>query len=135
MRLTPGPNIIKTFFVRRLRIFVISQSVCPWQAFQAQTNLLVRPGAYPRVKHLKGASLGQAPALPANIRLGLKSLPGTNTSSLLIRNLLQKSFIRLPPGPNVIKLFLSVIYFHNKLECLSLASISSLANTNTLAHY
>jgi hypothetical protein len=30
------------------------------------------------VEHLKGASLGYAPALPANIRLGWKSLPGTN---------------------------------------------------------
>ncbi len=37
------------------------------------------PGAYHRVEHLKGATLGQAPALPANIRLGWKGLPGTNT--------------------------------------------------------
>ncbi len=27
----------KTFFVRNLKIFVISQSVCPWQAFPAQS--------------------------------------------------------------------------------------------------
>ena len=27
----------------------------------------------------KGSSLGQAPALPGNIRLGWKGLPGTNT--------------------------------------------------------
>jgi len=39
----------------------------------------VRPGAHPRVEYLKGASLRQAPALPANIRLGWESLPGTNT--------------------------------------------------------
>jgi len=38
----------------------------------------VRPEAYPRVEHLKGASLGYALALPANIRLGWKGLPGTN---------------------------------------------------------
>jgi hypothetical protein len=38
--------------------------------------LWVRLGAYPRVKHLKGASLGYALALLDNIRLGL---PGTNT--------------------------------------------------------
>jgi len=37
------------------------------------------PGAYPRVEHLKGASLRKALALPANIRQGWKSLPGTNT--------------------------------------------------------
>jgi hypothetical protein len=34
--------------------------------------------AYPIVDHLKGASLGYASALPANIRLGWKALPGTN---------------------------------------------------------
>jgi hypothetical protein len=32
--------------------------------------LWVRPGAYPRVKHLKGTSLGYALSLLANIRLG-----------------------------------------------------------------
>jgi hypothetical protein len=37
------------------------------------------PGAYPRVEHLKGASLVWAPALPANIGLGWKDFPGTNT--------------------------------------------------------
>ncbi len=42
--------------------------------------ICVRPGAYPRVEHLKGALLGQTPALPTNIRLGWKSLSGTNTS-------------------------------------------------------
>ncbi len=29
----------KTFFARNLYIFVISQSVCPWQAFPAQSNV------------------------------------------------------------------------------------------------
>jgi hypothetical protein len=34
---------------------------------------------------------------------------------------------KLTPGPNIIKLFTSVIYgFRTKLECLSLASFSSL---------
>ncbi len=49
----------------------------------------------PRMEHLKGASLGQAPALPANIRLDWKGLPGTNTldyyKKLLIKAV--KSFI------------------------------------------
>jgi hypothetical protein len=34
------------------------------------------------VEHLSGAPLGQAPALPAKIRLDRKGLPGTNTSLL-----------------------------------------------------
>ncbi len=37
------------------------------------------PGVYPIVDHLKGASLGWAPALPANIKQGWKGLPRTNT--------------------------------------------------------
>jgi hypothetical protein len=36
-------------------------------------------GVYPRVEHLKGASLVKSLALPANIRLGWKGLSGTNT--------------------------------------------------------
>jgi hypothetical protein len=39
----------------------------------------LRPGANPRVEHMKGASLGLTLALPANIRLGWKGLPGANT--------------------------------------------------------
>jgi hypothetical protein len=39
----------------------------------------VRPGAYPRVEHLKDASLGKALALLTNIRLGWIGFPGTNT--------------------------------------------------------
>jgi hypothetical protein len=41
--------------------------------------LKVRSGAHTSVEHLKGASLGWALALPANIRLGWKGLPSTNT--------------------------------------------------------
>ncbi len=40
--------------------------------------LQVRSRAYPRVEHLKGASLGPAMALPTTIRLGWKGLAGTN---------------------------------------------------------
>ncbi len=50
--------------------------------------------------YLKGASLGQAPALRANIRQGWKGLPGTNTlayyDNLQIRAV--KCFITLTPG-------------------------------------
>jgi hypothetical protein len=38
-------------------------------------------GAYPRVEHLKGVSLGQALALRANFRLGWISLSGTYTQA------------------------------------------------------
>jgi hypothetical protein len=39
----------------------------------------VKPGAYPRVEHLKGAFFCEALALPSNIRLGWKGLLGANT--------------------------------------------------------
>jgi hypothetical protein len=50
------------------------------------------------VEHLKGASLGEAPALPANIRLVWKGLTGTNT--LLIKNFVnygRRKFYRIGP--------------------------------------
>jgi len=37
------------------------------------------PGFYPKVEHLKGYSMGLAPALLTNIRLGWKGFPGANT--------------------------------------------------------
>jgi hypothetical protein len=81
---------------------------------------------YPRVEHLKGASLGWAPALPANNRQGWKGLPGTNAVASYENTYTTavKSFITLATW--VVKLF----FRHNlpmyKLECLSLADLSSL---------
>jgi hypothetical protein len=46
--------------------------------FQFSLMFVVRAGAYHGVGHLKGESLGQAPALLEN-RRGRKSLPRTNT--------------------------------------------------------
>ncbi len=49
--------------------------------------------------HQKGALLGQTPALPTNIRLGWKGLPGTNTQAYYENQYIMdvKSFIRLAP--------------------------------------
>ncbi len=44
-----------------------------------QSSLLFVGKARPRVEHLEGSLIGQAPALPAIIRLGCRGLPGTNT--------------------------------------------------------
>ncbi len=64
-------------------IFVLVNSVLMTKILQffAKINKTNRHGAYPRVKHLKAASLGYAPALLANIRLGWRGLPGTNTQA------------------------------------------------------
>ncbi len=48
------------------------QSGAPFRC-QFDETLTLNLMAYPRLDHLKGASFGEAPALPANIRLGLKS--------------------------------------------------------------
>ncbi len=62
-------------------MFLISQSVCAWQAFPTYSgiSLWVKPGTYPRVEHLKGGSLVYAANLLTNNRLGWKDLPRTNT--------------------------------------------------------
>ncbi len=51
----------------------------------------------PKVEHLKGASLGQALALPTNIRLGWKGFAGTYALAYFEKSLLTtvKSFITL----------------------------------------
>jgi hypothetical protein len=46
----------------------------------------------PRVEQLKGASLVHTQAIPANIRLGLEILLGTNTLAIRIRKLRKKMF-------------------------------------------
>jgi hypothetical protein len=78
----------------------------PGKPFQPSL-MFVLEGAYPRVEHLKGASLRQAPALTANIRLGWKGLAGTNTrayyKNLYITTV--KVFIVQAPWPNAIKYF------------------------------
>ncbi len=47
----------------------------PGRAFQLSLMLWVRPGAYPIVEHLKGALLGLALTLLANVRLEWLDLP------------------------------------------------------------
>ncbi len=72
-----GPDVIKLFRV------VIYEYSCVRVSQTSLSSLVkylwVRPGAYPRVEHLKGALLSQTQVSPANIRLGWKGLPGTHT--------------------------------------------------------
>jgi hypothetical protein len=83
--------------------------------------IIIRPGAYPRVKHLKGVSFAHAPALSPNIRVCQKGFVKDKHSSLLRKsvNYRQKSFIKLGPGANLIKIFCPCFTdCHTKLECL-----------------
>jgi hypothetical protein len=58
------------------------------------------------MEHLKGSSMGLAPALPTNIRLGWKSLQGTNTLAYYEDSLLTavKSFITFATHKHYIRL-------------------------------
>ncbi len=88
----------------------------------------VRPGEYLRLKALKGASLGYAPALATTFRIGWKGLPATRTLAYYehYESTALKGFITLSSGPKIIKLFTSVFTnVRDKLECLPLVSLSS----------
>jgi hypothetical protein len=61
-----------------------------------------------RVKHLSDTLFkGKPLAFPTNTRLGWKK-----TNSILLHKE-EKSLVTLSPGPNVIKLFTTVIYCHS----------------------
>ncbi len=65
-----GP-VLKCLYGGNLQIFIISSG----KPLQPSLMFVERP----RVDHLKGASLGYAPDLSSNIRLGWRGLQGTNT--------------------------------------------------------
>ncbi len=71
-----GP-MLWNFFVRNFR----NKQAC--SSLTSPSSLVLclwaRQGAYPREEQQKVSSIGLAPDLPTNIRLGWKSLPGTNT--------------------------------------------------------
>ncbi len=65
----------KTFYGRKLRIFKISWSVCPWQTFPAKSNVCGYGRSLPEWSTFQSSLL----ALPTNIRQGWKGLQETNT--------------------------------------------------------
>ncbi len=66
----------KTYYGHNLQISMESLSLANLSSLIQ--CLWVRLRAYPRVYHLKGASVGQLLALATNIRLGWNSLSGTS---------------------------------------------------------
>ncbi len=71
----PGANVTKLFFP--LFTNSCNKLVC-WSTTSHYSLVLclwIRPGAFPRVKHLR-CFTGVGPASPANIRLGWKGSPG-----------------------------------------------------------
>jgi hypothetical protein len=65
--------------------------------------LSVRPEAHSIVDHLKGASLGSAPAFTANIRLGWINLQGINTQAYYKPSKITtvRSFVTLGQGVTI----------------------------------
>ncbi len=70
----------------------------PGKPFQPSLMFVGEAWVYPRVEHLKCVSLGWAPALPTNIRLGWKSLPN-KISSLLWKSVNYKRKQFYSTGP------------------------------------
>ena len=58
--LTPGVKVVKAFHCHNFEMFLKNCGVCPWQVFPATSNVCDN-------------------AVPTNIRLGYKCLPGTTT--------------------------------------------------------
>ena len=51
----------------------------PGKTYQPSLMFVVKARSIPKVGHIKGVALGFANRRLANIRLGRKGLPGTNT--------------------------------------------------------
>ncbi len=93
------PKIYKAFYFHNLGFFVISQS---GSLSSLILYLRLRLRVYSIMEHLAGALLSMLLALLANIRLGQKGFPGTNTLAYY-EDL--KSFVTLGPGVEGIKTF------------------------------
>jgi hypothetical protein len=68
-----------TFYGCNLRMFVISLTVYPWQAFQPSLMFVGKAGAYPSEAPFRYSTLNRLLALPTNISLAWKGLPRTDT--------------------------------------------------------
>ncbi len=77
--MTPRTNVIK-LFTAVSNEFPNKLECCLLSSLSSQAYCLrARPGAYPRVEHLKGVSLGWASTLPANTIQSWRGLQGANT--------------------------------------------------------
>ncbi len=99
----------------------------PWEIIHSLIwYLLIKPW-----KYLIGAPLRQAPASLAINRLGWKGLPKTNTpayfaTSSMMKKLKYCSIVSINPWSKCFSSPLTL--WTNKLECLSLKSLSGLVN-------
>ncbi len=82
LRTTCG-QCYKTFYGRKLRLFIISQSVCHWQAFQPNLMFAVKAGAYLSKAPFRCSTLGQDPGLTHKHQTRLERLASDKHSSLI----------------------------------------------------
>ncbi len=94
-----------TFYDGKLRIFVISQSVCPWQAFPAQSNVCCQ-GQPERCFTWVGSGLTH------KHQTRLEKLGKDKRSSLLRKFVTygRKKFYRIGPWPHSNVIFLGIEY-------------------------
>ncbi len=141
----PSCQCFITFYICNLRMFAISWSVCPCQAFPTQSNVCGQ-GQEAALEWSTLNVLHSGRLQKIVCKMFVRRFVNTNASLILkcyiILKILamnkhqlicptfsdeEKSFIRLTPrltpGPNVV---FFVHIFRNKLECLPLASVSSL---------
>ncbi len=110
-RITSESIAIKNFFCK-LRLFVISQSVCPWHAFPAYSKFVGKTRAYSSEPPFRCSTLWQAPGQAHKHETRLAKLTRDKHSRLLriSVNYGQKSFMIQAPEPNAVRLFSSVTY-------------------------
>ncbi len=107
----------KTFYCRNLLIFVISQSVCPWQVFPAQSNVF----GWPYRKH----------------QTKLDRLARYKHSSLLLKsvNYSSKKFYRIGPWCQFHKHFVCVTTGLSENKPVRLESIVRVHETIQIDQY
>jgi hypothetical protein len=112
IKLTPRQNVIKLFTAVIYKCLQYARVFFPGKPFQPSLMFFDKAGAFAIEEPFSCSTLGQAPGLAHKQETRLER-PATDKNSSLVLTVVdygQKSFIKLTPGPNVIKLFTAVIY-------------------------
>ncbi len=81
----PQGPILGNFF-SNLRIFVVSQIVCPWQAFPAQRNIYCKSRSLPLSRAPERCLTLVVSCLTHKYQISQKSLPGTYTLTYYVNS-------------------------------------------------
>ncbi len=93
---TSGPHVAawgqcyKTFCGRKLRLFILSQSDCPWQAFEAQSYVCWICWSLFELSTFRCSTLGQAPGLTHIHQTRLERWSGFSSKPVFIEWLVHR---------------------------------------------